>query len=100
MARPIFTIENSKTESRFSVAGDLTVQYAHEFKAFLMQVLEQPTAVKLAFEEAGSIDTASVQIIYAVKNVMEKRGRQVHLSWPVNESVLDLLTKTGITKIL
>lgn len=100
MAKPMFTIDQSKTETRFEIAGDLTVQYAPELKSFLLQALEQTGIINLVFDKTTSMDTASVQITYAVKKELEKRGRQTTLSFPKNESVMHLLTKTGITKIL
>ncbi len=100
MARPTFTLNKDNESNHFSVTGDLSVQYATEFKAFLSQALEQAVNFTVNFDQANSIDSASIQITYAVKRAAALRGVLVKLSWPQNKSALDLLTKTGITKIL
>ena len=100
MAKPQFILNSNDHISTLAVTGDLIVQHATELKARFSELLEHGGAIQLAFEQVTALDVASAQIIYAFKREMEKRGRQVVLSWPRQESVLDLQVKTGITKIL
>src|SRR5688572_22470961 len=100
MAKPTFIISTIEGVNQVSASGDLTVQHAYELKSNLHQVIERTGAIHLAFDKADSFDTSAIQLTYAFKKEMEKYGRKVSLLLPVNESLIDLLTKTGITKIL
>jgi anti-anti-sigma factor len=100
MTKPTFILDKSGTENKLSATGDLGIHHAHQLKSMLLQAIDQPGDVTMSFEEITSIDTASIQIAYALKREIEKRGRKLIFSLPLNKSVCDLLAKTGITKIL
>jgi len=100
MSKPIFTLNKDNTRSTYTIAGELKVKNAKELRAFLLPALEQQAVAHVSLDKVTSIDTASLQIMYAVKKEVEQRGGKIAFSWPTNESVKDLLTKTGITKIL
>lgn len=100
MAKPTFKVDMNKSSSRLTVAGDLTAQNANELCEILLNMLAKGKPILLSFEQVTAMATSTIQIVYAAKKETEKAGQNFSVSWPKNESILDLLTKTGITKIL
>lgn len=102
MTKPAFKLKKSKTKTgtQVSAVGNLNVQHASEIKTAFLQLLEDKGDVHLALDEATGFDVAAVQLTYLLKKEIERDGRKVTITLPVNPALRTLLEKSGVTKFL
>jgi len=100
MAKPLFEIKKNKEGVQLLVQGDLKVQHANDFKDFLLESMNRASNEKLMLGQVTGIDVTGVQLTYLWKKSLRKQGREATIELPENESLKELLEKTGITNTL
>jgi len=100
MAKSTIEIKRDPRIIHLNATGDLNVQQAKHLKARFQEILAEPLETHIALDRVASLDTTSVQLIFLFKQEMKKRSFPVNVSPPGDANVLNLLEKTGITKLL
>jgi anti-anti-sigma regulatory factor len=99
MAKPELTIEETNDKVKLLVTGNLTVQHSKELQRILLQHCEFKTTVQLVLDDVAALDVAGIQLAYAWKNEVIKKGGVAEVSLPAERALLELLDKASITKI-
>jgi len=100
MSKPTYKLKTSKSKTTLIVEGALGVQHAHLLKETVVSAIDTDRDMHLSLEGVTSLDVASTQILFAFKKGVQNAGFNVTVALPGNQEVLDLLNKTGITKLL
>jgi anti-anti-sigma regulatory factor len=99
MAKPTLKIEKTKDRVTLLATGDLTVQHAKELHGFLLNNCDHKKEVHLVLKDVTALDVACIQLVYAWRKYIRKQDGNAIIRMPADSSLLDLLEKTGITKI-
>jgi len=100
MTKPTFTTEKHNEVTMLLIQGDANVQYSGELKKFLLQSVSRKGSENLVLSQATEFDVASAQLAYQWKKKLEQQNRTATIQLPDNKNLIELLNKTGITKIL
>jgi anti-anti-sigma regulatory factor len=80
--------------------GDFTVRNGATIKTSLLENASEKSDEALNLKNVTALDLAGIQLAYAWKKNLQAQGRQASITWPEEESIKDLIKKTGITTIL
>jgi anti-anti-sigma regulatory factor len=99
MAKPALKIEKTKDKVKLVVTGNLTIQHSKELQRLLLQHCDFKKAVQLVLNNVAALDVAGIQLAYAWKSEVIKKGGLAEVTLPVEKTLLQLLEKASITKI-
>jgi ABC-type transporter Mla MlaB component len=99
MTQPTLRIENGDDKVRIAALGDWVIQHATEMKTCLANALIQAKDMHLDLSEVTAFDVSAIQVVFLWKNEIKNLNNQIIISMPIDASLLDLLEKSGITKI-
>ena len=100
MAKPVFSIEKDKSGVLLQVKGELSVQHAREAKRIFQQASDEAADVHLQLLDVTSFDISAVQLTYLLRAEVQRQGHQFKITLPQDASLLDVIEKCGITKII
>jgi anti-anti-sigma regulatory factor len=99
--KPEFSLKKLKAGSvDLLIKGDLTAQHSMIFKESLAALISQKGKVTISLNEIESIDISAIQLISAFQTLRKTNDTDFSIGWPENQSVNELLTKTGIRKVI
>jgi ABC-type transporter Mla MlaB component len=99
MAAPTFHIDLDDKNVTLKISGDLNAQSSARLKAFLVESSVIEGNQMLDLRGVTAFDVSAVQLTFSWKQNLTSRGRTVMIQWPSDNNLIDLLQKTGITKI-
>jgi hypothetical protein len=99
MANEILRVVQAGNETHIVCDQDFCAFNGEEIKETLLQSLERTGDETLSLTAATSIDLSGIQIAFSWKNLMTAQGRKGKVLLPDNESIKDLLMKTGLTQL-
>jgi anti-anti-sigma regulatory factor len=96
------TVKNIEGENglEIEVNGEFSVGTCKDIRQQLELSLERSGHETLVLKNVTTMDVVAIQLTYAWKNALAKSGRKGTIVPPDEESIKDLLVKTGITQIL
>ena len=82
------------------VRGDLTVEYAKEFQAALIEELEKSDKILVNLESAGEADITCLQLLSSALRSSARLGKQISLSDNLPEQFMQLVNDAGFALVL
>lgn len=83
-----------------NVSGELTIENSISIHKFLLKKIKSPDIVTVKVEESDSVDLSFVQLIVGFIKARNKSNKKTHVEFNVNEVVIELLAKSGSTKLI
>jgi anti-anti-sigma regulatory factor len=99
MTNKIVSMAQVGKEIHITCETDFNMSNALLIKEALLESVERDGDEVLSLTAATSIDVSGIQLAFSWKNALLAKGRKADVLLPVNESIKDLLVKTGITQI-
>jgi anti-anti-sigma factor len=93
------SFQTSKEANTLSlhIEGDLTIRSSADLQENLLN-LANKIPVRLSLKNVSAIDVTAIQLLYAFRKA--NSSTDIMIAGPENEAVLNLLSRTGLLKLL
>lgn len=81
-----------------TMRGDLTVQYAQELKAALLDAVRSSASVEVKLGKIGRLDSSFLQLMCSVHRMAADLHKRLTVTGAEQELFSDMLRRTGFTR--
>ena len=85
---------------QLKLSGKLTVQQSPLIRDSLLEILNSNGNYLLSLRDAEEMDLSMVQLLWSLRHAFKTAGRRLTITWPQQESLSQLLSKTGLLQAL